>query len=271
MPEGDTIHRAANVLRTALVGRTLLAVEMSRHVGPRLNVGATIEAVRAEGRHLLIEFDDELVLHTHMRMNGSWHVYRPRERWRKSSRLARVVLDTDEWQAVCFAAPVVEVYRRADRRRHPGLGMLGPDLCVEGVDIDECVRRMNELSAPDDELGVTLADQRIANGVGNVYRNEVLWLAEISPFAPMRTVGLDLRHVLIETSARLLAANITTSHRVTVPSVPGGVAVYGRAGKPCFRCRTPVSFAHQGQHARVTYWCPQCQQVPLLAAEQHAS
>ncbi|MGE0881845.1 MAG: Fpg/Nei family DNA glycosylase [Acidimicrobiia bacterium] len=270
MPEGDTIHRAAAVLRTALVGRVLLAVDMHRHVGPPLNVGSTIESVQAKGKHLLIEFDDDRILHTHMRMTGSWHVYRPGERWRKPTRAARVVLETDEWMAVCFNAPVVEVYRNSDRRRHPGLGSLGPDLCVEGVDVEACVQRMNELTSPTDEIGVVLQDQRIACGVGNVYRNEVLWLAQVSPYAPMRTIGLDVRTELLENSARLLQLNLATTRRVTVPEVPGGVAVYGRAGKPCFTCRTPIEIGHQGELNRLTYWCPVCQPVPLAPEEIEA-
>ena len=175
MPEGDTIHRTAARLRPALIGRRLERFEAQRLSGLRPRVGSVIEAVEATGKHLEITFDDGIVLHTHMRMSGSWHLYRLGETWRKRMHAARVVIQVEGWLAVCFNAPLVEVFRVEDRRRHPGLGSLGPDLCRADVDLEACVRRMAQYCDGHEEIGDVLLDQRICCGVGNVYKSEVLW------------------------------------------------------------------------------------------------
>src|SRR4249920_1279329 len=102
--------------------------------------GSTIERVSSRGKHIEIGWDDGIVLHTHMRMSGSWHLYRLGETWRKRMHAARVVIQVEGWLAVCFNTPLVEVFRVEDRRRHPGLGSLGPDLCRADVDLEACVR-----------------------------------------------------------------------------------------------------------------------------------
>jgi endonuclease-8 len=168
-------------------------------------------------------------------------------------------MEAPGWVAVCFSAPVVETYLAADQRRHPGLGSLGPDLCVEGVDLDECVARMGRLVDPATTLDEVLLDQRICCGVGNVYKSEVLWACAVHPFTPLGAIGLDLRHELVETAARQLQANIHRADRSTMAG--GGLAVYGRTGKPCRRCATPIEVHRHGEQARVTYWCPECQEL----------
>jgi len=263
MPEGDTVHRAAAALRSALLGQRVEHFEARRVQGLLPRVGSTVEAVEAHGKHLEITFDDGIVLHTHLRMSGSWHLYRPQERWRKRPEEARVVLQTDAWLAVCFSAPTVEVYRQADRRRHPGLGSLGPDLCLPTADLIECVERMARFSSLHEPVAEVLLDQRVACGVGNVYKSEVLWACQLDPRTPIEYVDEPRRLELLETAGRLLRANLATVGRSTLPG--GGLAVYGRAGKPCRRCHTTVEVFRQGRHARLTYWCPGCQ-VDLAAA-----
>jgi endonuclease-8 len=265
VPEGDTIFRAAAVLRSALVGRELLAFDAPRLSGPMPNVGTLIEEVRTRGKHLEIVFDDGMVLHTHMRMTGSWHVYRPGEKWRKDPSKLRVGLEVPEWIAVCFSAPVVEVYRETDRRRHPGLGSLGPDLCQPEPDLALAVERWGQFSIDNTSVADALLDQRVAAGVGNVYKSEVLWACRLDPFVLASAVSSETRRELLETATRMLQANLGGAMRVTAPQVPGGLAVYGRAGKPCPRCNTPIEMRKHGQHARVTYWCPTCQLVPVPA------
>jgi endonuclease-8 len=259
MPEGDTIHRAATALRAALVGRVMTGFEAPRHPEPWPAPGRVVERVDARGKHLDIVWDDGMVLHTHMRMTGSWHLYRPGERWRKPYRHMRVVIEVGAFQAVCFNAPVVELYRSRDAARHPGRGPLGPDLCVPGVDLAECFERMAALAHPDRTIAEVLLDQRIACGVGNVYKSEVLWACGVDPFTPAGAVGERTRRRLLETAALLLQANLDHAMRVTVPAAPDGLAVYGRHGKPCLVCHTPVDSQRHGEHARVTYWCPSCQ------------
>ncbi len=187
MPEGDTIHRAAAALRTALVGRTLTRVDVPRLPPPWPAVGAEVTGIEARGKHLLIATSDGLVVHTHQMMTGSWHLYAPGERWRKSPRAARVVLAVPGTVAVCFASPVVEVLDAAGLARHRALRRLGPDLCDPGADLDEAVTRLGRLSAPDRSIGEALLDQRIACGVGNVYRCDVLFLHGLHPTTPDRS------------------------------------------------------------------------------------
>ena len=127
MPEGDTIHRTANRLRPALDGQRLVRFEAPRLTGDRPRTGEVIESVEAVGKHLLIRFPGHLVLHTHMKMTGSWHLYRANERWRERRHLARVVLEVPGWVAVCFAAPVVQTYRDVVGQPSP-VAHLGPDL-----------------------------------------------------------------------------------------------------------------------------------------------
>ena len=264
MPEGDTIHRAAAALRSALLGQRVERFEAPRLRGLLPQVGSTVESVEARGKHLEITFDDGIVLHTHMRMSGSWHLYRPQEKWRKRPEGARVVLQTETWLAVCFSAPVVEVYRQADRRRHPGLGSLGPDLCLPTADLIDCVERMARFSYLHEQVAEVLLDQRVACGVGNVYKSEVLWACALDPFTPIEWVDEPLRLELLETAGRLLRANLQTEERTTLPG--GGLAVYGRAGKPCRRCHGTIDVARQGDHGRLTYWCAGCQVGPGAAS-----
>ena len=159
MPEGDTIHRAAARLRPALAGQVVRRFEAPRLLGDRPKVGTRIDDVEAVGKHLLVHFEGGLTLQTHMRMTGSWHLYRPGERWRKAAHLSRALIEVDDWVAVCFAAPVVRTFHRNE----DPVGHLGPDLCrsdLTDADIDECVERMASCTGPADEIGAVLLDQR---------------------------------------------------------------------------------------------------------------
>lgn len=258
MPEGDTIFRAATTLRRALVGQPILRFTAPRLVGAGLPAGRTVTGVEPRGKHLLIHVDGEppLTLRTHLKMPGSWHVYRPGQRWRKAAHRARVVLETPVAVAVCFDAPVVEVVRTEQLGRHPELARLGPDLSQPEADLEDAVRRMGRLSAPDREVGIALLDQRIACGVGNVFKCEILFACGIDPFAPVGGLRADDHRRLITTAATQLRANLGGYPRRTVPE---GLAVYGRAGAPCHRCGTSIRVARQGEHVRLTYWCPTCQ------------
>lgn len=258
MPEGDTLHKAAARLRPALVGADLRRFEAARLVGPRPAPGHPIAAVDAVGKHLMVRFGDGVVLQTHLRMSGSWHLYAPGERWRKPAHLARAVIETDAAVAVCFSAPVVRTHL-GERAASEAVGHLGPDLCEPDADIDVAVARMGRLEDPSTEVAVALLDQRIASGIGNVYKSEVLWACRVSPFTPVADLDDAQRRTLIETASRQLRANLTTTRRTTVP---GGLAVYGRARRPCRRCGTPIRVVRQGEQARSTYWCPRCQPQP---------
>ena len=259
MPEGDTIHRAAAALRTALVGRQMVGFEAPRLTGPAPRVGRTIESVDAHGKHLEITWDDEIVLHTHMRMTGSWHLYRRGEKWRKPKRLARVVIETIEWVAVCFSAPVVETYRSDSFVRHPNFGRLGPDLCAVDYDVDECVRRMMSYPDPTKSIAEVMLDQHVVCGVGNVYRCEVLLACEVHPHAAVGALPQSACVELVRTAAEMLQANLHHTARVTTVGTPGGLAVYGRNNQRCERCQGIIAIEQHGQPPRLLYWCPECQ------------
>lgn len=237
----------------------MIRFDAPRLVGPVPQAGRMIESVVSHGKHLEIRWDDGLILHSHMRMSGSWHLYRHGERWRRPTHQLRASIENDEWVAICFNAPVVETYREPDRRRHPGMGRLGPDLCDQHVDLGVVVDLLLSHPEPDTKVRDVLLDQRVMCGVGNVYRSEVLWATELSPWAAVGDLSYRDAALLANTAARMLRANLHHSARVTAPGVRGGLAVYGRNGQACPRCRGSIEVRRVGEHARVLYWCPECQ------------
>jgi endonuclease-8 len=172
----------------------------------------------------------------------------------------RVVIETADWVAVCFNAPVVETFREYDIHRHPGFGRLGPDLVTASKeDLELCARRIYDYPEPEAPIAEVLLDQHVACGVGNVYRSEILWACEISPFAHVHTLHPADCVQIISAASRMLRANIRSVERVTQPDIPGGLAVYGRNGQRCARCSDTVAVKRLGEHARLVYWCPGCQ------------
>lgn len=260
MPEGDTLFKAAARLRPALEGHALTRFEAPRLRGDRPALGARIDGVEARGKHLLVHFGDGVSLRTHLRMTGSWHLYREGERWQKPSHLVRAVVGADSgWVAVCFQAPVVETYRRG-LGEPDALAGLGPDLCLaESLDphvIDAVLVRAARLTPPGTTLGEALLDQRIAAGIGNVYKSEACFAAGLDPGTPLEQVAEYDRRRVWTLAARQLQANLGHAERRTHPA---GLAVYGRGGQPCHRCGTPIRTTRHGDHARSSYWCPTCQ------------
>ncbi len=245
-----------------LAGKTVASFRAARLVGNGPTAGTAITSVEARGKFLLVHFGDDTTLETHMKMTGSWHIYRRGERWRRSAGSARAVIETEEgWQAVCFSAPHVKLVTSGGATR--GTDHLGPDLCSETPDLDEAVRRFETLD-PDTLLAVALLDQRVCCGVGNVYKSEVLSACGIHPEIPVMSVDRATRRRLVTTAHRLLRANLGAGPRVTV-TVGGrpGLAVYGRRGQPCFSCGTAIVSTVHGEHKRSTYWCPACQLRPI--------
>lgn len=265
MPEGDTIFRTADVLRAALAGRRIIAARAQPQPGlrrvPDLSVliGTTVENVEARGKHLLIGFSNGLTLRSHLRMRGAWHRYRPGEAWQRPMRQASAVLETAESVAVAFSTPVVELLTAADLRRSRPLRELGPDLLAADFDEDEALRRLREREG--EELGNALLDQRAVAGIGNVYKSEVAFVQALDPWAAVRAFDDDQLLGALRTARRMLRANSRGGARVTTGSGARGEGlwVYGRGGRPCRRCGTPIRQGRQGELARLTYWCPRCQ------------
>ena len=256
MPEGDTILRAARALDRSLAGKRVTAFESPI---PRLAraglAGRRVDAVEARGKNLRFRFDDGRTLRSHMRMTGSWHLYRPGERWRKPAHLARAVLETADSVAVCFSAPVVEILTARELSRHEPLAKLGPDVLAPDFDSAEAVRRLASLAAT--PIGEALLDQSVIAGIGNIYKSETLFLSRADPFAPVRDfTDVDLAGIVSKARA-LMSASVAGS--ALRPVGRGRSRVYRRSGEPCPRCGTPIRMRRQGTAARSTYWCPACQ------------
>ena len=263
MPEGDTVYRAARNLDSALAGQVLTGCDVRVPQLATVDLtGQTIESVGSRGKHLLLRTEEALV-HSHLKMEGAWHLVRPGGRWRRPAFEARFVLTRAPWQAVGFALGTLEILPRS--QEEDVVGYLGPDLLGPDWDAAEALRRIDE--QPERAIGLALLDQRNLAGVGNVYRNELCFLRGVLPTRPVSAVA-DLPRML-DLAKRTLEANKNRVERtLTGDTRPGRQDwVYGRTGRPCRRCGTrilggalgdPVQ-PGRGAQDRETYWCPRCQ------------
>jgi endonuclease-8 len=265
MPEGDTLARIAAVLRPLLVGQTIVAAH-GRPGGVRLEriVGRSVTAVSNRAKHLLIEFDNGLTLHTHLGLHGSWLRY-PRARYvaRSPARLV-AELQTDEWVVACIDAPTAELIETRAVAIHPQLRSLGSDASNEGFDVEAALKALRADRFAQMPVGDALLDQGAVAGLGNVYRSELPFLERVDPFAPVAEVSdLKLR-AMLERGEKLIKLNSRGGARVTTTAgTPSSTYVYGRTGRPCLRCRTPiqsrVTKRTPNSPPRRVYWCPACQ------------
>lgn len=269
MPEGDTIFRAARTLQQALGGRPIDGFDT--HLAPLAVVdrrapiaGRTVERVEAHGKHLLMHLSGDLTLRTHMRMQGSWHIYRPGERWRGPARDAHIVITTAAWVAIAFRVSDAEFVPTSSIARHPRLRALGPDVLAAEFDVDEARRRIRE--SPTRHIADALLRQQSLAGLGNVFKSELLFLCGVGPMTAVSDVSESALDCLLQRARTLMTLNVeesiagATRARVTTgrlnPREP--LWVYGRAGAPCFRCGTSILSAME-MDGRRTYWCPHCQ------------
>jgi endonuclease-8 len=259
MPDGDSIHRSASALRTALVGKSMRCFDANVLEGPVPQAGRVIENVERQGRHLLLEWDDGLVLDTQLRLNGVWHVYRPTDRWRRPHTQMSAAIQVGDWTAVCFGALHVETYRRADQRRHPGMGRVGPDLSRADTDLGTVVNLLLAHPDPDARLADVLLDQRVMCGVGNVVRCEVLWATGLSPYAPVGRLSERDAIRLANTAATMLRTSLRVGRSEVAPVSAPPLAVYGRTGQRCARCADSIESRPMGRGRQMLYWCSGCQ------------
>ena len=258
MPEGDTVWRAARRLHDALAGRILTRSDIRVPQWATLDLrGVTVDDAVSRGKHLFIRAGD-VSLHTHLKMEGVWHVYPLGERWRRPAHMARVVLENSDHQAVGFSLGLVEVLDRAGE--DDAMAWLGPDLLGPDWSLDEAVRRVTADS--DRPVFLALHDQRNLAGFGNEYVNEICFLHGLLPTRPVGEVA-DVGHV-IDRGRRLIAVNCDRVQRTFTGNTRSGDEhwVFGRERRPCRRCGTTVHHGQLGDdpvRQRNTFWCPHCQ------------
>ena len=272
MPEGDTIHRAATVLRRVLEGEIVtgfdvVAPKVSAEAARETIVGSVVRAVTSNGKHLLITFGTprEVVLHTHMKMSGSWHVYRPGERWWQPASEARVVIRTANAVAPCFHPPIVELLTAKELALHPIVSSLGPDIIRETFDTDEAIRRMRR--DEDRDVATALLDQRAISGIGNVFKCEALFLARTSPFARVGDLDDVTLRAILAHARSLMRRNRDGGPRRTRFALDRRERMWvdERTGLPCHVCGTRIEAAWHPDEVRKSWYCPRCQAVGSVA------
>jgi endonuclease-8 len=258
MPEGDTVWRTARHLHEALAGRPLTRTDFRVPAFATVDLsGEIVDEVVSHGKHLLIRTHKHSI-HSHLKMEGAWHVYRLGSPWRRPGHSARAVLENAEWQTVGYSLGILEVLDRADE--HEAIGYLGPDLLGPDWDLDEAVRRLGD--DPGRPIFLALLDQRNVAGFGNEYVNELLFLMGLLPTRPVGEVR-DLRR-LVSKGQRMLDINKARVDRSFTGSARSGEDrwVYNRERARCRRCGTPLRSGKLGDRPtaeRDVFWCPSCQ------------
>jgi endonuclease-8 len=262
MPEGDTIYKLAAYLDAQLRDATLRRVRLQPRFGPSTGPRC-VRRVTSEGKHLFVTFDDATQLRSHLGMYGAWHRYGYGEPWRKPARQASVVLEAERSVYVCFNAKEVQWLKLHGFTRADQSNRLGPDLIGDAADADAILRRVPVFAAAQTLLVDLLLDQRVAAGIGNVYKSELLFLEGLSPWTRLADVAEVRIAALYARAAELLADNLGGGPRTTRRTLDrrGHLWVYGRSGLPCLQCGASVQRARLGANPRSTYWCAQCQRI----------
>lgn len=264
MAEGHAVARWADALQ-ALVGEQVREIHVPPRWRDRANnlVGTEIAAVRTHGKHLVLSFSNDWVIHTHAMQYGSWQIGSRREALRKDERFIRLRLTTPRRRAVFFHGPVMEVLTRDEFASHERFHSLGPDLLHDDFDVEAVCRAL--AAQGDREIGDAILDQRVVAGIGNIYKSEGLFLALIHPLRPSRDVQTDELRVLfreliplMQDGRRKYGMTITLPEELRLePWMRNWV--YQRRGHPCFVCATKIEMVRQGDFQRTTYYCPNCQ------------
>lgn len=278
MPEGDTIFRSARALGRALGGRTITAFRsayplLTRYHDDTPLTGQTVEQVESRGKWLLMHFSGGATLATHMLMSGSWHIYRPGERWQKRTSEARIIIENADYHAIGFNVPVAEMHNPRSLERDPRIPAAKGDLLNTDFDEEAAVTRI--LAQQNEQIGDVLLHQRVLAGVGNVFKSEVCFVTGLNPFRTVRTMTEGQVREAVAIARKQLRANVLedsgdtivtwrgAGRRTTNQSNPAeSLWVYGRTGEPCRKCGAPIRKRLQGFDARVTFWCPVCQPMP---------
>ena len=278
MPEGDTVFRTARALGRALAAKPVTGFRTTYPLLARFDddtplIGQLVRSVESRGKWLLIHFSGGGTMATHMLMSGSWHIYRPGERWQRPRTSMRILIENGEYVAVAFNVPVAKMLRSDEIERVLPIPQTTIDVLSQDFDMAEVARRI--LACGAEEIGDVLLHQQVIAGVGNLFKSEVCYVTAINPFSKVAALDPGKIRALIATSRRLVKANVLEDSdemfvtdigrrsRTTHASDPGAsLWVYGRQGEPCRRCAGPIRRRMQGPDARVTFWCPQCQPMP---------
>ncbi|MDQ4041092.1 MAG: hypothetical protein M3141_05015 [Actinomycetota bacterium] len=257
MPEGDTIHYAANRMRPVLAGVVPeeIVTPQPRHRldrWPERLGGRAVRAVDAHGKHLFVRFEGDLVLHSHLRMTGKWGTYERGRRWGRSPRRAWLVLRTPGHEVVQFDGPVLELLTESRTRFDRRLAALGPDVVADEFSVEVFLRRLRE-DDPTRGFGDALLDQRTVAGIGNLWKSEACWDAGVDPWRAVGAVSDAEAVAVIEAARPRMRESASTG------SFARDRRVYDRAGMPCRRCGARIVARGQGDDNRMTYWCPSCQ------------
>ena len=278
MPEGDTVFRTARALGRALVAKPVTGFRTTYPLLARFDddtplTGQLVRSVESRGKWLLIHFSGGGTMATHMLMSGSWHIYRPGERWQRPRTNMRILIENNEYVAVAFNVPVAKMLQSDEIERLLPIPQTTIDVLSQDFDMAEVARRI--LACGAEQIGDVLLRQQVIAGVGNLFKSEVCYVTATNPFSTVAALDAEKIQALIATSRRLLKANVVEDsdemfvtdlgrqRRTTHASDPGAsLWVYGRQGEPCRRCGQPIRRRLQGPDARVTFWCPQCQPMP---------
>jgi len=272
MPEGDTVYLAAKRLDTALASTTIHSSEFRLPALATVDLsGHVVREVRPYGKHLLFRLDNATTLHTHFRMDGTWHLYRPDERWRGGPmHQVRIVLRTAKSVAVGYRLHDVALVPTA----HEGdlIGHLGPDILDDHFDIDEVSDRLDRRGQL--TMARALVDQRIVAGIGNIYRCESLFLAGVDPWRTVADVDATTRRACLDAARRLMMGNRDRASQSTTGDERRAHFVYGRSGRNCYRCGSRISAKRSpsvnedsgSANEQVVTWCPTCQPAAARSA-----
>jgi endonuclease-8 len=254
MAEGDSILRIARRMEGALAGNQVTARTPGRRRPEGLATsaldGLVLERVESRGKHLLLYFENDLMLHSHLGMRGGWQVHRRGQPWRRPASQAWIALASDDTEAVNFGGSFMRIGRRGRILRNPKLARLGPDILAEDFAPADAITRMRGTN-PRIELGAALLGQRLVAGIGNIFKSEGCFEARINPARELESLDDEQLATVLSATRRLMLEAVETGRQPK--------RVYRRAGQPCPRCGSPLRSRAQGDSARTTYWCPQCQ------------
>ena len=274
MAEGHAVARWGDALRH-LVGDTVRAIQTPPRWRERADglVGERMTAVVTRGKHLVLEFSNDWVIHTHAMQYGSWQIGTRRETLRKDARFIRLRIDTLRRRAVFYHGPVMEVLSRQEFASHERFNALGPDVLHPAFNVSAVFPSI--VAQGDREIGDVVLDQRVVSGIGNIYKSEGLFLAAIDPCQKASVVALDDMATFFSEVIPLMQAG--RQRFGMIATLPEELRyepwmrtwVYRRRGHPCFVCGSSIQMIRQGVFQRTTYFCPHCQRPLSTSLNLH--